>query len=133
MKTHTIRNKRGPTPILSLTPVFMGRVLSAQPEAIALTLDWFKRQYKALTGNGIVLDYEQTRVLNEYIGADESGSWTSRFSATKGVDYRVLSLFEQGFLMTPGMGLDEALEAADRFYHAMARAGSIPDFKPANA
>jgi sigma54-dependent transcription regulator len=126
MQTHTIRNKTSPTPILSFTPKFLAVVLRAQPEAAALTLDWFKRQYKTLTGKAMALDYEQSRALLARAGADEQGRWQSRFSGLSGTDYKVVTLFEQGFLSSGGMTFDEALAVADAFYSAMTRAYELP-------
>ena len=131
MNTHTVRNKRGATPVFSLTPWFMARVLTSEPDAINLALGWFSRRYKELTGKEPALDYNQKCLLNDYFGVGEDGSWVSSFSRVEGADYRVLTIFEQGFLTTSGMEFEQALEVAERFYRTVAQAWGIPEFKSA--
>ncbi len=126
MKTHTIRGKSAATPIVSFTPAYLERLLAAGPEATALTLGWFTQQYRQLTGKSLAIDHKQDQVLRERAGADGHGQWTSRFSALSGIDYRLMTTFERGFMAaSSGLDLEEALDLACAFYRMLATANSI--------
>lgn len=120
MKTHSVRNKSSAKPIISLSPKFFEQALAAYPEAVALTLARFKRQYESLTGKAISLDYRQTQALLVHAGANASGQWHSRFSELPHTAYRIVTLFEKGFLTSNGFEFPEALATAQEFYATIA-------------
>ena len=125
MQTHTIRNKRTGTPILTLTPKFWAKAMAGYPEAFTLALSWFKGAYKRCTGKDIRLDYEQELAFMKWVGARPDGTWMSKFSSTTPVLWQVHSMMQTGFRATDSMAFDEALEIAQAFYtmldHAMAQ------------
>ncbi len=121
MKTHSIRNKSKPTPILTLAAPLMGRMLGCYPEAVSLTLAWFCKRYKELTGKVIVLDHEQELMLLKHAGADPRGMWTSRFSTLGPVPFRIERAFADGMLLRMGGDMLELLEDAQAFYVMLER------------
>ena len=122
MRTHSISNKNGQNPIIKLTPKFLERVLKSEPEAICLALAWLKQRYKDLSGKEARLDHDQVLVLNQHYGCTPNGQWTSKFSTLAGTDYRILTIFETGFLASTGFDFEKALDTADRFYATIASA-----------
>lgn len=123
MKTHTIRNKSSPTPVLTFAPKFFEKVQVCHPEAVSLALNWFKLEYKRLTGKTIRLDHEQTQVFLKMAGADERGLWVSKFSQLPAPTYHILSVFATGFAATPSFGsIETALEVAQAFYETLEKA-----------
>ncbi len=121
MKTHTIRNKQKPTPIVTLTPDFFTVVKEAMPEAFTLMLGLLVKQLQTLTGKKAVLAHEQHVALMAVCGADETGGWPSRFNRLPALQQHVMATFERGFLVAPTMPPDEALALAQAFYTMLAR------------
>lgn len=123
MKTHTIRNKASATPILTLSPAFWAHAkATAFPESVSLMLGWLRKEYKALTGKSLVLTHEQDQDFRQWVGADERGMWTSRFSNKPPKVYQIIRMFETGFLSNSSMSLEEALELAQEFYATIEKA-----------
>ncbi len=122
MKTHTLRNKSSLTPILKFTPSFFKRMVSCYPEAICLTLHWFKMAYKRETGKSVHLDYEQSQAINALAGADERGVWHSKFSTLPPPAYQLQSVFTKGIEATPGGDLESVLALAQEFFSVLDKA-----------
>lgn len=120
MKTHTIRNKASTTPILTLAPAFWEHATQAcYPESLSLALGWFSAQYRDLTGKDVRLAHEQLSEFLAQVGANEQGLWTSRFVTKPAPVYRAIRLFEDGFLRSRDMDLEQALNIAQTFYAAI--------------
>lgn len=117
MNTHTIRLKGSKNPIVTFTPKFFAQLLKAEPAASNLTLAWFKVAYKNLTGKTIRVHYEQELLLLERYGADEKGTWRSRFDSLSGERYVVVCAFMDGLLSrTTGSSIEQILSIASTFY-----------------
>lgn len=119
MKTHTIRNKNSPTPIITLSPEFFDLMLNAYPEASSIALAWFRTSYRNLTGKHIHLDHEQKSLLLERYGADSIGLWVSKFSKLELIPYSVLRAFENGIQSSISHDFETVLSIAEEFYSMM--------------
>lgn len=122
MKTHTLRNKGSMTPILKFTPAFLEKVKACYPEAVSLTLHWFRLAYKRETGKTVHLDYDQTLAFNAMTGADERGVWCSKFSKLPPPAYQLQAVFTRGIEATPGGDLEGILSLAQEFFSALEKA-----------
>ncbi len=122
MKTHTLRNKSSLTPILTFTPAFFKKVSACYPEAICLTLHWFKLAYKRETGKTVHLDHAQGQAINALAGADERGVWHSKFSTLPAPAYQLQSVFTQGIEATPGGDLEGILALTQEFFSVLDKA-----------
>lgn len=117
MKTHTIRGKATPRPVVTFTPKFFERMLASQPEAVTLMLHWFCREYKTLTGKTLVLDYEQQLALEARCGADVDGAWHSALDHLPAQAHALNAVFVRGIERSASLGgLEEVLALSEAFY-----------------
>lgn len=117
MKTHTIRGKATPRPVVTFTPKFFARMLVSKPEAVTLMLHWFQNEYKALTGKTLVLDYEQQCALEARCGADAAGAWRSELDGLPAMAHAINAVFVRGIERSASLGgLEEVLALSEAFY-----------------
>lgn len=121
MRTHTIRQKSSPTPILTLTPRFFDQALACHPEAFTLAVHWFTTAYQCHTGKRIRLDHAQQQAFLERVGANEQGVWHSRFAELSNPVATMMHIFTSGFTQVAGLDFEMALKSAQAFYDAVAR------------
>lgn len=119
VKTHTIRNKSGANPIVTLVPKFFDRCKSSYPEAFGMAFSAFIHQYKAVTGKTVKLDYEQQAVLQALAGADERGYYVSRFTRLPGVAYQMTMLMGHALERSASFSFEEALTLTQEFYEML--------------
>ena len=116
MREHTIRNKAA-NPIVTLTPQMLEKMLAARPESVSLTLAKFVKDYKQITGKRISVDHVQQQILSKHAGADERGSWSSRYSELPYPQCHLQPIFADGFLSrTSSKGFSEDLVMAEAFF-----------------
>lgn len=113
MKTHTIRNKKGPIPILSFTEEFLERILSYRSESFSLTFALFRRQYLGLTGKRIVLDFDQYETISTHFKIGDVS--ISPYNNLDSTVYEMIMTFHRGFLNNSLMDLETALDIAEEF------------------
>ena len=130
MRTHTIRQKSSPTPILTLTPRFFDQALACYPEAFTLALHWFKTEYQRHTGKSIQLDHGQSQAFLARVGANEQGVWRSRFAELSNPVATMMHIFTSGFTQVAGLDFEMALKSAQAFYDAVARVHLQADPSP---
>jgi len=139
MKTHTIRGKATPRPVVTFTPKFFARMLVSKPEAVTLMLHWFQNEYKALTGKTLVLAHEQQLALEARCGADADGAWRSALDVLPAMAHAINAVFVRGVERSASLGgLEDVLALSEAFYTmllgtfeeeaslAFMRLGSIP-------
>lgn len=123
MKTHTIRNKASTTPIVTIDPKLWARVKTeCYPETISLVWSWFLAEYKRVTGKTAHLTHEQQSEFLALVGADARGCWTSRFSTKPFSVYRAIRFFEDGFIRSSDLSVEEAFDVAQAFYATIEKA-----------
>lgn len=115
MTEFTLRNKKT-TPIMTLTVSMFERMRKARPESVSLVLAKRIRDYKALTGKTLSLDYEQERCLLAQAGANERGVWTSKYAQLPLPLSQVKSIFADGFMLRTLGNMSDDLAAAEAFY-----------------
>ena len=117
MKTHTIRGKATPRPVVTFTPNFFARMLGSQPEAVTLMLHWFRNEYKALTGKTLVLAYEQQLALEARCGADAAGAWRTALDGLPVMAHAINAVFIRGVERSASLGgLEDVLALSEAFY-----------------
>ena len=127
MRTHTIRNKSKHTPILSLAPDFMAKMLSARIDSAALVIAHFIKNYEAITGKRPALEHGQHHALLTKAGAGENEQWVSTYRNLPAEQAKILEYFMHGFLAAPisTKSMEEDLLIAELFF-------DILDGKPMN-
>lgn len=116
MKEFTLRNK-AKNPIMTLTPAMMDKMLMSRPESVSLVLAKRIKDYKSLTDKNLSLDYEQQQILLQHAGADEKGTWTSKYSSLPYPLSQVKPVFADGFMLRSLSGdMVEDLALAESFY-----------------
>lgn len=116
MREFSLRNK-SKNPIMTLSPAMLKLALAARPESVSLMLAKYVSDYKQLTGKKITIDYEQNLILAKHMGADERGTWVSRYSGIPFNLFMIERLFKDGFMMRiDSKSLTEDLKLAEDFF-----------------
>lgn len=108
MRTHTIRNKSKPTPIVTFTKPFLAKLLASHPLATRLTLARMLKLLRTYSGKQHAIDHEQRQQLE-----------AMTYKLIEGDLWYIDSIFKEGFMNQPLTEIEDDLTIANNFYNML--------------